>query len=237
MRAQGRDLAAEFVRLLPTPPRPIAVQRWSARRVGLLLLVLLALIPAVPIARVFAQVSTSPGGASGVAGGIGSCSQIEELWLQAQSVPSASRIPCIRAFPDGMLGDLAVRDGESVLELSHASVDINIGTGGQPQATAEAGSVLITLTAGCDRQLTGAGQTVAPGVRRFRLQGPARAPEVVDVFPGGCVTYRPGPDPGPSAPLLEQAEHAVSYRTRDDLSQALIRCSDGRLRLDPQGNS
>ena len=48
MRAQGRDLAAEFVRLLPTPPRPIGVQRWSTRRVTLLILVLLALIPRGP---------------------------------------------------------------------------------------------------------------------------------------------------------------------------------------------
>jgi len=39
MRAQGRDLAAEFVRLLPTPPRPIGIQRWSTHRVTLLLLV------------------------------------------------------------------------------------------------------------------------------------------------------------------------------------------------------
>src|SRR4029453_12188990 len=99
MRAQGRDLAAEFVRLLPEPPRPIAVQRWSARRVGLLLLVL---------ARVFAQVSTNPGGASGVAGGIGSCSQLEELWLAAQAVPSASRIPCLRTSPVANAGALYV---------------------------------------------------------------------------------------------------------------------------------
>src|SRR5215218_7500002 len=126
MRAQGRNLHAEFVRLLPTPPRPIGVQRWSTRRVGLLLLVLLALIPAVPIARAFAQTSTNPGGAAGVAGGIGSCSQIEELWLQAQSVPSASRIPCLRTFPVGNAGALYVRNGESVLELSRAGVDINI---------------------------------------------------------------------------------------------------------------
>src|SRR5215218_5125722 len=126
MRAQGRNLHAEFVRLLPTPPRPIGVQRWSTRRVGLLLLVLLALIPAVPIARAFAQTSTNPGGAAGVAGGIGSCSQIEELWLQAQSVPSASRIPCLRTFPVGNAGALYVRNGESVLEVGLTSIDINI---------------------------------------------------------------------------------------------------------------
>src|SRR5215218_3658246 len=34
LHAQGQDLHAEFVRLLPTPPRPIRMQRWSARRVG-----------------------------------------------------------------------------------------------------------------------------------------------------------------------------------------------------------
>jgi tRNA A-37 threonylcarbamoyl transferase component Bud32 len=206
MRDQGRDLAAEFVRLLPAPPRPISVQRWSARRVALLVLVVLALIPAVPMAWAFAQSSANPGGAAIVTGANGSCTQLEELWLQAQSVPSASRIPCVRAFPDGMLGALRVRDGESVLELSHASVDIKIGTGGQPQANAEAGSVIIRLTAGCDRQMAGTGQAIAPGVRRFQIQESGRAPEVVDVLPGGCVTYRPGPDLGRSASLLDQAE-------------------------------
>jgi tRNA A-37 threonylcarbamoyl transferase component Bud32/membrane-associated phospholipid phosphatase len=50
MRAQGRNLHAEFVRLLPEAPRPIGVQRWSTRRIALLVLVLLALIPAVPLA-------------------------------------------------------------------------------------------------------------------------------------------------------------------------------------------
>ena len=100
MRDQGRDLAGEFVRLLPTPPRPIAIQRWSTRRVALLLLVLLVLIPAaVPMAWVFATASANPSVGAAVSGGNGSCTQLEELWLQAQSVPSASRIPCVQALP------------------------------------------------------------------------------------------------------------------------------------------
>jgi tRNA A-37 threonylcarbamoyl transferase component Bud32 len=37
LRAQGRDLHAEFLRLLPEPPRPIAIQRFSPRRIGLVL--------------------------------------------------------------------------------------------------------------------------------------------------------------------------------------------------------
>jgi tRNA A-37 threonylcarbamoyl transferase component Bud32/membrane-associated phospholipid phosphatase len=41
MREQGRDLHAEFLRLLPERPPPIAIQRWSIRRVGLTMGVLL----------------------------------------------------------------------------------------------------------------------------------------------------------------------------------------------------
>jgi tRNA A-37 threonylcarbamoyl transferase component Bud32 len=237
MRAQGRNLHAEFVRLLPEPPRPIGVQRWSTRRVVLLVLVLLALIPAIPLAWAFARSSANPGGAAAVTGGNGSCTQLEELWLEAQSVPSASRIPCIQAFPAGVVGALTVRDGESVLELSQASLAIDLNAGGEPQAAAQAGSVTIRLTASCAAQRTGDGQTVAPGVRRFRTRGPAGTPQVVDVFPGACLIYQPEAGIGPSAPLLDQAQRAVAFRTRDELRDALRRRSGGRLHLDPEGGS
>jgi hypothetical protein len=236
MRAQGRDLHAEFVRLLPTPPRPIGVQRWSTRRVTLLLVVLLVLIPvAVPMAWVFASSSANPGGAAATGGwsGNGSCTQLEELWLEAQSVPSASRIPCVQALPAGIYSALAVRDGGSVLELSHASLDISLIAGEWPRAHAAAGSVTIRLTATCAVQTTGQGQTVTPGVRRFQLDGPASTPEVVDVFPGGCVTYQQEPGAGTSAALLDQAQYAVTFRTRDDLREVLRRHSGDRLDLDP----
>lgn len=35
-----RDLHAEFIRLLPSAPRPISIQRFSPRRIGLTLVVL-----------------------------------------------------------------------------------------------------------------------------------------------------------------------------------------------------
>jgi hypothetical protein len=47
LRAQGRDLYAEFLQLLPAPPRPIAIQRFSARRIGLTLAVLVGAFLAV----------------------------------------------------------------------------------------------------------------------------------------------------------------------------------------------
>jgi tRNA A-37 threonylcarbamoyl transferase component Bud32/membrane-associated phospholipid phosphatase len=40
MREQGRDLHKEFLKLLPERPHPISTQRWSVRRIGLLLGVL-----------------------------------------------------------------------------------------------------------------------------------------------------------------------------------------------------
>jgi tRNA A-37 threonylcarbamoyl transferase component Bud32 len=47
LRAQGRDLHGEFLQLLPAPPRPIAIQRFSARRIGLTLAVLVGTFLAV----------------------------------------------------------------------------------------------------------------------------------------------------------------------------------------------
>jgi hypothetical protein len=47
LRAQGRDLHAEFLRLLPAPPKPIAIQRFSPRRLGLILGVLAGAFVAV----------------------------------------------------------------------------------------------------------------------------------------------------------------------------------------------
>ena len=47
MRTQGRDLQAEFLQLLPEPPRPIAIQRFSSRRLGLTLAVLVGTFLAV----------------------------------------------------------------------------------------------------------------------------------------------------------------------------------------------
>ena len=127
---------------------------------------------------------------------------------------------------------LQVRNGQSVLEFRSTigpDVDVNVGT--EPQAPE--GGVAIRLTAACDAPTRGKGQTVAPGVRRFQLEGARGAPAAIDVFPGGCVTYQPGA--GTAAELLDQVKRAVSFRTRDELRQALRQRSAGRLELDPQG--
>ena len=50
MRQQGRRLHEEFRQLLPTKPKPIRIQRWSWRRVGLLVAVGVGVVVGVAIA-------------------------------------------------------------------------------------------------------------------------------------------------------------------------------------------
>jgi hypothetical protein len=50
MRQQGKDLHAAFVAMLPYPPQPIRIQRWSMRRFALTLWVLLMAAAAALVA-------------------------------------------------------------------------------------------------------------------------------------------------------------------------------------------
>jgi hypothetical protein len=52
IREHGRDLHAEFIRLLPERLPPIRIQRWTVRRVGLLagVVVLAALASQIVVA-------------------------------------------------------------------------------------------------------------------------------------------------------------------------------------------
>jgi hypothetical protein len=221
LRAQGRNLHAEFVRLLPSPPRPIRVQRWSARRVGLwaailALLVLVALNPR----QLFdnqAAVAT-PLGVKDVG-----CGDLEPLWLMAQSVPSASLIPCLQLVPaDWTVAKVAVNNGRSVITLDHDR--------------AGSGAMVVRLTASCD--LAGATEVTSEqsGARRY-LRVDRNSTEFsatrAYTFPGGCVTqhFRAA---GPSAfRLSDTASTEFGFITREDLRQALSQRSHGRLELDP----
>src|SRR4029453_7598110 len=127
LRAQGRDLQAEFTRLLPTQPQPIPIQRWSARRVGLLgLVAALVVVIGAPILTwtLNNDVAVKPPLGANVVGvkalvDVG-CSDLEPLWLMAQSVPSASLVPCVESrLPGWTVTNVAVNDGRSVITLDH----------------------------------------------------------------------------------------------------------------------
>jgi tRNA A-37 threonylcarbamoyl transferase component Bud32/membrane-associated phospholipid phosphatase len=221
LRERGRNLHAEFVNLLPARPRPIGIQRWSARRVGLLLLVVpAAVLIAVSFRAVFVNNdnTTTPLAIHRL-----SCDQMEPLWLQAQAVPSASLVPCVRALPDGWsFGAANVRNGWSKFTLDHDRV-------GKP-------ALVVRLTPTCDT--TGAVPTPPdrPGTQRYERTKPGQAaPPTIwhTVFPGGCVTAELRSATSGDASLVDEASSAVGLTTRDALRLALQQRSNGRLHLDP----
>ncbi len=221
MRAQGRDLHAEFVRLLPTPPQPIRIQRWSAHRVGLWALVILLLVIAVggAIPTLFNNdvAVKTPLGVDNL-----NCTSPEPLWLEAQSVPSTGLVPCVRSQLAGWtVADVAVNDGRSVVTLDHDRAGV--------------GAVVVRLTAACDT--SGAVEVPAanPGVRAWqrveRLAGGYTA-TWYDRFPGGCVTYQFHSTSDPEGGFAVEARLLLGYTTRQALRQALEQRSHGRLHLD-----
>jgi tRNA A-37 threonylcarbamoyl transferase component Bud32 len=231
LRAQGRDLHGEFVRLLPARPQPIPIQRWSARRVGLLgLVAALVVVIGAPILTwtLNNDVAVKTALGANVVGvevlvDVG-CSDLEPLWLMAQSVPSASLVPCVESrLPGWTVANVAVNDGRSVITLDHDR--------------AGAAAVVMRMAAACDP--SGAAKTPAPepGVRRFaRVEHLAGAFSATwyDRFPGGCVTYRLHSTTDPKGQFANEAPQVLGFTTREQLRQALAQRSGGRLQLDPE---
>jgi len=223
LRELGRDLHAEFIRLLPSPPQPIRVQRWSARRVGLwVLVVALLVVVGVTIASPLVDRDTATKTPLEVHD-VG-CTHLEPLWLMAQSVPSASLVPCVRALPVGWsVANVAVNDGRSVLTLNHDR--------------AGDAALVVRLTAACDPEGAVEGPSGTAGVRHFQRTessaGGGFSATWYDQFPGGCATSRLHLTDDPNGEFAAQAPQVLGFTTRAALSEALSQRSDGRLQLDP----
>jgi tRNA A-37 threonylcarbamoyl transferase component Bud32/membrane-associated phospholipid phosphatase len=219
LRAEGRDLHAEFLDLLPERPRPIAIQRWSIRRIGLAVVTLLLAIAVLGIGwgRLIhdSDVENAPIQAQNLR-----CAPHEPLLLMAQSVPTASLVPCVEILPAGWtLGDVFVGSGSSRFTL-----------------TSDRGGVLVAeLTASCD--LAGSAELTSerPGTRRYlRIERTAAGVAMTRTytFPGGCVTQRLVAPEASRQQLAGESSSALGFTTRDDLAAALRRDSGGRLDLD-----
>jgi hypothetical protein len=144
--------------------------------------------------------------------------------LMAQSVPSASWVPCIRtALPLGWtFHHLVARNGDARFWLDSD----RDGT----QA------IEVALTKTCDTS----GSTEIPsdreGMRRLervRRVSPTYAGERFYLFPGGCLTvvFRLGGDS--SGEALALASQAVGAVRRADVDAQVREESGGRLSLDP----
>jgi tRNA A-37 threonylcarbamoyl transferase component Bud32 len=221
LRAAGRDVHEEFLRLLPAPPRPVRIQRWSMRRA--------ALWAGVALAG-FLLVTNMPGLVRGnftpdteLPGTSLSCRSLEGLWIEAQSVPTAALLPCVRPLPLGWtLARANAGSGRSVITLDNDR--------------AGAVALQLILTARCP--VSGAAQVGSPsGVRRFAARqtaGSSFSLSWYDLFPGGCVTillHGASRLVAVESALPDQAMLILGYVPRSALQQALQQRSGGRLHL------
>jgi tRNA A-37 threonylcarbamoyl transferase component Bud32 len=225
IRDKGRDLHAEFIDLLPERPAPISIQRWSARRVVVVCLAVLAVLAGgssfIDLVAYNDRLNTSLEARP-------SCGSLEPLWLIAQSVPSASRVPCVPALPAGMmLHDVRVGSDGTRLTFARILAD------GSPEESA----LVANFTTACD--VTGSARVLTDeaGVQRWERTEPGADGRTVVlrsyVFPGGCLSERYLPPVGRPGPPIDEAILAVDLTTREALGQALHQRSGGRLRLDP----
>jgi tRNA A-37 threonylcarbamoyl transferase component Bud32/membrane-associated phospholipid phosphatase len=219
MRAQGRDLHAEFLELLPERPRPIAIQRWSVRRIGLAVLTLLLAIAVLGIGW-GRLINDEAADNAPIRAQTLRCDPHEPLLLMAQSVPTASLVPCVELLPAGWtLGDVLVGNERSRFTL-----------------TSDRGGVLVAeLTASCD--LAGAVELTSeqPGARRYlRIERDAAGVTTTRAytFPGGCVTQRLVAPEASRRQLAGEASSALGFTTRGALAASVRRDSGGRLDLD-----
>jgi len=219
MREKGRDLHAEFLQLLPGRPRPIAIQRWSIRRIGLAVLTLLLATVLVGIAW-GRLINDEAADNAPIRAQTLRCEPHEPLLLMAQSVPTASLVPCIELQPAGWtLGDVVVGN-----ERSRFTV------------TSDRGGVLVAeLTTSCD--LAGAVEVTSeqPGARRYlRIERDAAGVTTTRAytFPGGCVTQRLVAPEASRQQLAGEASSALGFTTRGALAASVRRDSGGRLDLD-----
>jgi len=200
MKRDPRDLLAEFRALAP-PRRPIALQRWGARRV----MIAAAMLGAAVVAVNVAGAAYRP--AVGIEAAAPVCGTGHSMILSAQAVPSSAMLPCLVALPSGWTAEGAdITNGRSVFWLDSDQAG--------PRA------VTVSLTATCDT----AGAVRIPsdqaGAERFerplRLQ-PRFTLARMYTFAGGCVTYQFSFVPG-AAPLLAiPLDTAVAFEPRSAL--------------------
>ena len=203
MKRDGRDLLEQFRSFVPER-RPVTIQRWSFRRIGLILLTLVVVFAAGAFS--LSLFFPSRGDVS-----TPSCDANRTMIVMAQAVPTAEQLPCIQSLPLGwsLTGATIVR-GRATFELLVMSGGGGSGTGVQLQLGSGGASpvVDVTLTPTCPA--TGGNSKI----------------QTIDV-PGACVTYRsslpagvgpvPSFDPGGGLSYVPRSQLVTFVDQEEDL--------------------
>ena len=129
--------------------------------------------------------------------------------MMAQSVPTATQVPCIAALPAGWTAaDVQVRSGGSTFFLD------------SDRAGDRAVEVRLRPAADCDVSEAVEVPSDELGMRRFERPDalpPGLAGTRFYVFDGGCVTYRFSFEGTANASLMFEAEQALAFELREVL--------------------
>jgi membrane-associated phospholipid phosphatase/tRNA A-37 threonylcarbamoyl transferase component Bud32 len=214
MKRDGRDLVAQFRALAPER-RPISLQRWNVRRFGLALVLVLAAIIAVPnVVGLF-----TPAHDLGVAGSP-ECGTDNLMILTAQSVPSATSVPCIEAYPAGWeLGGVRIKRHRTTFWLD------------SDLAGDRAVEVQLLPPDDCDISEASRVPSDVAGLRRFEEAKQLSPLEWTRyyLFPGGCVTYELRFDAAAMPSLVFAVDNALGFQSREALVKVVRDDTDLRL--------
>jgi tRNA A-37 threonylcarbamoyl transferase component Bud32/membrane-associated phospholipid phosphatase len=215
LKRDGRDLRRQF-RALGPERRPIALQRWSFKRVGLALALVAGTLLAV--------------GATGSLfkptydidmGGRPDCGTGNAMIVMAQAVPSATSVPCIASLPTGWkLAGIKVRRDQGRFWLD------------SQQGGAHAVEATLLPPSGCTLADASEVPSDEAGMRRF--ERPEQLPPHLRttryyLFSGGCVTYRFALEGPASASLIFDADTALAFEPRSELVKKVRQDSGLRL--------
>jgi tRNA A-37 threonylcarbamoyl transferase component Bud32/membrane-associated phospholipid phosphatase len=210
MMKEARPKLLEEFRKLAPPRRQIGIQRWSFRRVGLILLTIVIVVFAVStgISLFFpsrGEVLTLSDRITGSLGDSAACSTDRTSILMAQAVPSATKLPCVGRLPLGWIVSTGtVVRGRATFTMMVGQEDSAfVVEAGQPPVIP---TVELTFSRACDQAER------------------AAATKILDV-PGGCIAYRssvpanaavvPSFDPGGGLSLISRSS-LVSFVQRDE---------------------
>ena len=148
--------------------------------------------------------------------------------LEAQAVPSASLLPCVKLLPSGWsLSDpgISLRNGEASFMLDSDRAG--------PHA------VTVVLRSGCDTSGATRVPSDEPDTRRYQRVDTVQATRFTGaqlyLFPGGCVTYRYDFGQGARAGPISEVTQALGFVSRDQLRKQVLDYTGGRYPLDPPG--
>jgi membrane-associated phospholipid phosphatase len=142
MKQDGRDLLTEFRAMAPAR-KPIAVQRWSVKRIAMItgsfVVLLLTLLASLGLFFPTRGTVTTP-----------MCGTDHAMQLMAQAVPTATQLPCISTLPIGW--------GLGGAETARGKATFTVGVDGGTSSP-----VTVTLTETCPPPVEGTEQIPVDG--------------------------------------------------------------------------